>query len=111
MGAKAIEENVSEDNNDVYAALAEKYLSIGCSCMTPNPNRITMLNKAIDEYKVDAVVDVLLQACHTYSVETLTIKQFVNKEKNIPYMSIETDYSTSDVGQLNTRMSAFIEML
>ena len=111
MGAKAIEENVSEDNDDVYAALAEKYLSIGCSCMTPNPNRITMLNKAIDEYKVDAVVDVLLQACHTYSVETLTIKQFLNKEKNIPYMSIETDYSTSDVGQLNTRMSAFIEML
>ena len=110
MGAKAIDENVSEQEN-VYDALAKKYLSIGCSCMTPNPNRITMLNNAIDEYKVDGVLDVILQACHTYSVETLTIKNFVNKGKNIPYMSVETDYSISDIGQLNTRMSAFIEML
>ncbi len=110
MGAKAIDENVSEQG-DVYDALAKKYLSIGCSCMTPNPNRLTLLERAIDEYKVDGVLDVILQACHTYSVETLTIKNFVNKEKEIPYMSIETDYSSSDIGQLNTRMSAFIEML
>lgn len=34
------------------------------------------------------------------------------KEKfNIPYISVETDYSQSDVGQLNTRMAAFVEML
>ena len=110
MGAKAIDENVSEQG-DVYDALAKKYLSIGCSCMTPNPNRLTLLERAIDEYKVDGVLDVILQACHTYSIETLTIKNFVNKEKEIPYMSIETDYSSSDIGQINTRMSAFIEML
>ncbi len=110
MGAKAIDENVSE-HEDVYDALAKKYLSIGCSCMTPNPNRLTLLERAIDEYKVDGVLDVILQACHTYSIETLTIKNFVNKEKEIPYMSIETDYSSSDIGQINTRMSAFIEML
>lgn len=109
--AKAVDELVDEENPDVYDALSRKYLSIGCSCMTPNPNRIKLLNKMIDEYKVDAVVDVVLTACHTYSVETLSIKRFVNNEKNKPYMSIETDFSTSDIGQLNTRMAAFIEML
>lgn len=109
--AKAVEELVDEENEDVYDALAKKYLSIGCSCMTPNPNRIKMLDKMIDEYKVDAVVDVVLTACHTYNVETLSIKRFVNEKKNKPYMSVETDYSVSDIGQLNTRMAAFIEML
>lgn len=79
--------------------------------MTPNPNRIDLLNRMIDEYEADGVVDVILQACHTYSVETLKIKRFVNGEKEIPYMSIETDYSQSDIGQLNTRMAAFIEMI
>lgn len=111
MGAKAIEDLVSEEKEDVYEALAEKYLSIGCSCMTPNDNRIKMLDRAIDEYKVDGVVDVILQACHTYAIETLNIKRFVNGSKDIPYMSIETDYSTSDIGQLNTRMAAFVEMI
>lgn len=111
MGAKAIDRLVDETNEDVYEALAEKYLNIGCSCMTPNPNRIDLLNRMIDEYEADGVVDVILQACHTYSVETLKIKRFVNGEKEIPYMSIETDYSQSDIGQLNTRMAAFIEMI
>lgn len=110
-GAKAIDELVDENNPDIYDAIARKYLNIGCSCMTPNPNRTELLNRMIDEYKVDAVVDVILQACHTYSVETLQIKRFVNNTKKIPYISIETDYSTADIGQLNTRMAAFIEML
>lgn len=110
-GAKAIDELVDENNPDIYDAIARKYLNIGCSCMTPNPNRTKLLNRMIDEYKVDAVVDVVLQACHTYSVETLQIKRFVNNTKKIPYISIETDYSTADIGQLNTRMAAFIEML
>jgi len=109
--AKAVDELVDEENPDVYDALSRKYLSIGCSCMSPNPNRIRLLNKMIEEYKVDAVVDVILTACHTYSVETLSIKRFVNNNKNKPYMSVETDFSTSDIGQLNTRMAAFIEML
>lgn len=109
--AKAVDELVDEENADVYDALSSKYLSIGCSCMSPNPNRIKLLNKMIDDYKIDAVIDVILTACHTYSVETLSIKRFVNNEKNIPYMSVETDFSINDVGQLNTRMAAFIEML
>lgn len=111
MGAKAVERLVDESKEDVYEALAEKYLSIGCSCMTPNNNRLDMLDEAIDAYQVDGVVDVILQACHTYAVETLSIKRFVNEKKNIPYMSVETDYSTTDIGQLTTRMAAFIEML
>lgn len=110
-GAKAVEDMVDEQNPDVYDALAKKYLSIGCSCMTPNPNRITLLNRMIDEYHVDGVVDVILTACHTYNVETLSIKRFVNDVKNKAYMSVETDFSTADIGQLNTRMAAFVEML
>ena len=94
-----------------YDALARRYLNIGCSCMTPNPNRFQLMGRLIDEYQVDAVVDVVLQACHTYNVETYNIKKFVTEEKKIPYLSLETDYSTSDVGQLSTRLAAFVEML
>ena len=110
-GAKSIDKRVDEDNPDVYDAIARRYLSIGCSVMTPNPNRLELLGRLIDEYKVDGVVEMTLQACHTYNVETLAIRRFVNNEKGIPYINVETDYSQADVGQLNTRIAAFIEML
>lgn len=110
-GAKAIEENVDETIDDVYDALARKYMNIGCSCMAPNANRFDLLGRMIDEYKADAVIDMELSACHTYAVETRKVKQFVNDEKKIPYLTIETDYSNADIGQLTTRISAFIEML
>lgn len=110
-GAKSIDKLVDEDNPDVYDALARRYLNIGCSVMTPNPNRLELLGRLIDEYKVDGVVEMTLQACHTYNVETRAIRKFVNEEKKIPYINVETDYSQADVGQLNTRIAAFIEML
>lgn len=110
-GAKSIDKLVDEDNPDIYDALARRYLNIGCSVMTPNPNRLTLLGELIDEYKVEGVVEMTLQACHTYNVESLAIRRFVNEKKKIPYLSVETDYSQADIGQLNTRITAFIEML
>ena len=100
-----------EENPDVYDALARRYMSIGCSCMSPNPNRLAMLDRLIDEFKVDGVVDIVLQACHTYNVETAIVGKLVKEKKGIPYAVVETDYSQADVGQLKTRMAAFIEML
>lgn len=110
-GVKAIDKMVDEDDPDVYGALARRYLDIGCSVMTPNPNRLELLGRLIDEYKVDGVVEMTLQACHTYNVESFGIRKFVNEEKKLPYISVETDYSQADIGQLNTRITAFIEML
>ncbi|WP_017751383.1 double-cubane-cluster-containing anaerobic reductase [Clostridium tyrobutyricum] len=99
-----------DENKDVFDALTEKYLAIGCSCMTPNKNRLETLKDMMREYKVDGVIDVILQACHTYAVESFSIKGFVNSN-GIPYMPVEIDYSQSNLGQLSTRIGAFIEML
>lgn len=109
-GAKATERCV-EETGDVYDALTDKYLAIGCSCISPNDQRLNLLSQMVEEYQADGVIDVILQACHTYAVESLAIKRHVRQQHNIPYMAIETDYSNSDLGQLNTRVAAFIEML
>lgn len=110
-GAKSIDKNIDLENPDIYEAIGRRYLDIGCSVMTPDTNRFELLGRLIDEYKVDGVVEMTLQACHTYNIETLAIKRFVTEKKNIPYLAVETDYSQTDVGQLNTRIAAFIEML
>ena len=91
-------------------ALAEKYLSIPCSVMSPNTGRLELLRHYAEKYRADGVVDVILQACHTYNVESYSIRQFL-ADDGVPYIAVETDYSQGDLGQLATRFGAFTEML
>ena len=85
-------------------------MKVGCSVLTPNKTRLDNLPGLMEEYEIDGVVEVILQACHTYNVEAARIKNIVEGE-GIPYLCLETDYSQMDVGQINTRIEAFLEML
>jgi benzoyl-CoA reductase/2-hydroxyglutaryl-CoA dehydratase subunit BcrC/BadD/HgdB len=96
---------------DPWDALAQKYVRLACSCMSPNDSRMELLSRLIDGYCVHGVIDVVLQACHTYSIETQRVRELVQQQKGKAYLSIETDYSQADEGQLRTRISAFLEML
>ena len=104
-------EKVDESDPDVYHALAVKYLNINCSVMSPNDSRRAYIGEMIDAYGVDGVIEIVLQSCHTYDVEAFFIKRFVTQEKGLPYLNIETDYSQSDKGQINTRLAAFLETI
>lgn len=110
-GAKVLDKLVDEEDPDIYGAIARKYFYIGCAIMTPNDNRIELLGRMIDEFHVDGVVEMILSGCHSVHMESISVRNFVSEEKHIPYTDVVTDYSPGDVGQLNTRMSAFIEML
>lgn len=94
----------------VYDAMAKKYLNINCSVMSPNESRMHYIEEMIDEYQVDGVIEIILQACHTYSIEAHYVKQAVTK-KGKAYLLIETDYSQADKGQINTRLEAFLETI
>ncbi|GHT61484.1 2-hydroxyglutaryl-CoA dehydratase [Spirochaetia bacterium] len=108
-GAKQFDRQVDE-SVDPYEALCDYYLNIGCSVMSPNPNRLELLGRLCDQFKADGVLEMVLQSCHTYAIESHSIKEFL-KARNIPFMSLETDYSAGDTEQLKTRVAAFIEML
>ena len=110
-GAKVIDKFVDEEDPDIYGAIARKYFYIGCAFMTPNDNRIELLGRMIDEFRADGVVEMILSGCHSVHMESISVRNFVSEEKHIPYIDVVTDYSQGDIGQLNTRMSAFIEML
>ncbi|MCI8783810.1 MAG: hypothetical protein HFG84_10405 [Dorea sp.] len=110
-GVRALSRMVEEDTDDIYGAIARKYLATGCSIMTPNDNRIELLGEIIDEYHVEGVVEVILRGCHSTGAESFYIRKFVNEEKRLPYIAVDTDYSNADSGQIATRLTAFIEMI
>lgn len=109
VGSKNFEMLVDE-NKEPIDAIAERYLNIPCSIMTPNDDRMNRIKEYIKDYSVDGVVDVTLTACHTYAIETEKVRRAV-ESLGKSYLAIETNYSNSDAGQIRTRLEAFVEML
>ncbi|NSW87462.1 MAG: 2-hydroxyacyl-CoA dehydratase [Syntrophobacteraceae bacterium] len=100
-----------QENGDPLWAIAEQYLKIPCSCMSPNTGRLDLLDRLIEEFQVDGVVDLSWQACHTYNIESHFIQHYVQEHKQLPFLHIETDYSESDIERLRVRIEAFLEMM
>ena len=105
------QENLVDETIDPYRALARRYLDVSCSVMTPNTKRFDTLREMVKEYQVDAVLEIVLQCCHTYAIESHLVQEFVSDELNLPYLGITTDYSSADSGQLSTRIGAFLEII
>jgi len=96
--------------DDQIAAIAARYLTIDCSCFSPNDERIDSVLRLVREYRVDGVVQYVLQYCHTYNVEAVRVASAL-KEAGVPSLKIVTDYAEEDTGQLRLRIDAFLEGL
>ncbi|MDR1395469.1 MAG: 2-hydroxyacyl-CoA dehydratase family protein [Deltaproteobacteria bacterium] len=108
-GAKQFDRQMPEEG-DPWKNVADYYLELGCAVMTPNPNRLELLDRLCSQFKADAAVEMVLTACQPYSVETHTLREHL-KSRRIPFMSLETDYSSSDLEVLRNRAAAFLETL
>lgn len=100
-----------DDRRDPLMILAEKYLSIPCSVMSPNPGRLELLERMIKDFQIDGVIDLTWQACHTFNVESFNVSDLVKNKLGLPFIQIETDYSNSDRETLRVRIEAFLEMI
>jgi len=107
---KGVVDQVDEAKEPLLA-IAEKYLRTPCSCMSPNTARFELVERLADEFNVDGIVDLTWQGCHTYNIESHSLKKYLQDKINLPFLQIETDYSESDVEQLKVRIEAFLEMI
>lgn len=108
-GMKGFSKLIEEGTGDPIGAIARAYLTIPCSCMTPNARRLDHLDQLIERYQADVVVDVVLQACHSYNIESYKVGQHAQKKHGLPFLKIETDYSDADVERIRTRVEALFE--
>lgn len=100
----------AEDLPGMIDAVTDKYLDINCACFTPNPGRLEDVISLAREYKVDGIVQYDLQFCTPYQIEATSVDRAA-KAAGIPVLRIDTDYSQGDIGQLSTRVEAFLEMI
>ncbi|MGV8121590.1 MAG: double-cubane-cluster-containing anaerobic reductase [Candidatus Xenobiia bacterium LiM19] len=110
-GIKPFLRMVEEDSSDPLTALARRYFELPCSVMTPNHRRLEVIDSLIDEYRPDAVVDVILAGCHTYNIESYSVNEHISRKHGLPFLKVETDYSPEGGEQVRTRVEALLEMV
>ncbi|MCB2227753.1 MAG: 2-hydroxyacyl-CoA dehydratase family protein [Desulfarculaceae bacterium] len=110
-GLKSAWTQVDETAADPLEALARRYLTLPCSCMTPNQGRYALLEELVPLFGADGVVDLSWHACHTYIIESNPLGRHLEERLSLPVTRLTTDYGESDLETLRTRVEAFLEML
>jgi benzoyl-CoA reductase/2-hydroxyglutaryl-CoA dehydratase subunit BcrC/BadD/HgdB len=100
--------------DDMYRALSERYLMAStCPCFTSedgNEDRINWMLTKVKEWNVQGVIYYVVRGCILYAMEYTRVKRVLDK-LNVPVYYLDTEYTREDVGQMKTRVEAFLEML
>jgi benzoyl-CoA reductase/2-hydroxyglutaryl-CoA dehydratase subunit BcrC/BadD/HgdB len=100
--------------DDMLKAIAERYLMAStCPCFTSkdgNEDRINWLLNKVKEWKINGVIYYVVRGCMLYAMEYTRIKRVLDR-MNVPVYYLDTEYTREDVGQMKTRVEAFLEML
>ena len=100
-----------EDNQNPLAAIGLRYLNmVPCACMEPPFPRFEYMFNMIEEYRVDGVILYGLMFCDTFQYDFVGQRKRL-EEKNIPVLEVELEHPSLELGQLKTRIQAFLEML
>jgi benzoyl-CoA reductase/2-hydroxyglutaryl-CoA dehydratase subunit BcrC/BadD/HgdB len=108
-GIKPIWDDVDDQADDLLKAIAQKYMNLPCSVMTPNDRRLDLLSDLAQLFRPHCIVDLSWQACLTYDVESRHIREWAEKTQHLPYLRISTDYSPSDSARIRLRLEALFE--
>ena len=102
---------VREVENDPLDALADRYLIKSLTGrMIPDTYRIKMLVIEYNRRNSKGIINSYLKFCDSYSNSADFFKIKMNR-KDIQVLNLERDYSENSIGQLKTRIEAFLEIL
>jgi benzoyl-CoA reductase/2-hydroxyglutaryl-CoA dehydratase subunit BcrC/BadD/HgdB len=109
-GTRNLVDGSGNSVEELMEAIVDRYFQVDCAIFTPNPDRLGHAKEMFKTYGADGVIHYSLQFCQPYIMESMPFERSL-EENEIPALRIETDYSMEDVGQLKTRIEAFIEQL
>jgi len=113
FGSRLLWKDVPEDIDDPIVALSQYYVADRPSCarvFSEYETRAEYLRMMIREFKPDGAIFERLMFCDTWGFEQFSL---VNdfKEWGVPLLCMDREYVLSGVGQLRTRVQAFLETM
>ncbi len=104
----------TDEGADPVAAIARRMLDhMPCPRMLSEyPRRLANLVEAAREYRVDGIICERLKFCDLWGGEAEMLRRSVREQLQLPFLVLEREYLTAgSVGQLRTRVQAFLETL
>ena len=107
------------ETGDPLDGIAARYIGIHCPRSNiPQmgnreqdlANRFGYIAQFVREWACDGAIFYIIRYCDTSELEGPDLREYLNS-MHLPVLMIEDDYSTSTMGQLRTRVQAFLEMI
>jgi benzoyl-CoA reductase/2-hydroxyglutaryl-CoA dehydratase subunit BcrC/BadD/HgdB len=112
-GTRTMWVDVDEQTADPIDALARYYIQERPTCPRMNgdrPRRLEFLKEMVEQFQVDGIIGERMLFCDFWCAE-----HYMNnadlKESGIPFLQLDREYISSGVGQLRTRVQAFLETM
>jgi len=112
-GSRLMWEEIDEGASDPVAALARYYIADRPHCprmFGDQRNRAAFVMDMVRDFNVDGVISERLVFCDNWMGEQFMLGEDL-KERGIPYIRLDREYILTGVGQLRTRVQAFLETL
>lgn len=113
FGSRLLWTDVEEGTDDPLLALARYYVADRPACarmFTEYDRRAEYIRQMLAEFKVDGAIFERLAFCELYGFELFSLGSDF-KEWNVPLLSMDREYTLGAVGQLRTRVQAFLEKM
>jgi bzd-type benzoyl-CoA reductase N subunit len=103
--------NLTDTEAEPIEALAKRYLNHPpCARMRPFSTRMDFVMGLIKEFKVEGVIYEIIKFCDVYGHDKPIMKQKL-EEAGVPVLELDLEYGMGGIGQIRTRVEAFLEML
>lgn len=112
LGSMAFGKELSLKKDNLIGSIADYYIDrLVCPRMIDNRDELheLILSRA-KEYQVDGIIYQKMQNCECWGGENVFLEGEL-KDAGIPLLNVEREQKLSNVGQLEVRAEAFIEMI
>jgi benzoyl-CoA reductase subunit C len=83
---------------------------IPCACIYPREKRFQHIMDLVRDFQVSGVIAFLIKFCDSFTYDSPGLKDKLD-EAGIPVLELDTEYSTIGIGQIKTRIQAFLELM
>jgi benzoyl-CoA reductase/2-hydroxyglutaryl-CoA dehydratase subunit BcrC/BadD/HgdB len=100
-------------NGDLLEALADRYFRrrVPPAWFRPSRERIDFLMKLAKDFSVDGIIWYQLMYRDSYDIQSFYFEKIVKEEIGLDMLKVQSDYDTSEIGPLMTRVETFIETI
>jgi benzoyl-CoA reductase subunit C len=113
FGSRMLWKDVNEKIDDPLTALAQYYIVDRPSCarvFTEYPSRLKYIKSMLKDFDVDGAIFSRLTFCEMWGFEQFSLSNDF-KNLDVPLLCLDREYTLSGVGQLKTRVQAFLETM